>query len=334
MLAIDFSCLWQTIYSDSLFLFSMEIFLENDALVSAQTWQSIIHSWQVPETPVSVECLSKEIENVILKRVNQPCGLLFSGGVDSSVIALVLKKNNVDFTCYTVGFQDGGAKMPEDVVESKRAAEMLGLRHKVLMLDLDAMHELVRKTVQILGNNVTVVNVGVGAVEVAALEAGKQDGVTHFFGGLGSEEIFAGYERHALADNINEECIKGLLGMRERDLIREVAIAHALEVQVATPFLDETLAKLALRIPGERKINHEHTFAGRARGDIPDRRVFKKLILREAALALGLPRELAYRPKRAAQYGSRTNNALTMLAKKHGFKHKDDYLRSFSSIAG
>ncbi len=262
-------------------------------------------------------------------------GLLFSGGVDSTLIAFLLKRFGVPFTCITVGFQDGRSKEPEDITESRRIAKEIGFDHVVVLLDLERMHCLVKKIISILGPELTnIVNVGVGSVEVAAIEKGNALGIDHFFGGLGSEELFAGYDRHERALEsgglaaLHEECLAGLQGMYRRDLLREAAIAKALDVTVATPFLDEELTRFSLAIPTEYKINMMMTFTGRARGDIPDKRTVKKLILREAAELMGLPRDIAFRPKRAAQYGSRTNNALAALARANGFRHKDEYLRS------
>lgn len=263
-------------------------------------------------------------------------GLLFSGGVDSTLIAFLLKRLGVPFTCITVGFQDGESKEPEDVVESRRIAHVSGYDHVVVMLDLAQMHELVKRTVAILGPDLTnVVNAGVGAVEVAAIEKGKTLGISRFFGGLGSEELFAGYDRHEKAlekggfEALHKECLNGLKGMYQRDLRRDAVIAKKLSVTVATPFLDEELIKFSLTIPPEYKINTNEQFIGRTRGDVPDERTVKKLILREAAEAMGLPHDLAFRPKRAAQYGSRTNNALTTLRRLHGHPDKEAYLRSF-----
>jgi len=49
----------------------------------------------------------------------------------------------------------------------------------------------------------------------------KKDKCDIVLSGLGSEEIFAGYQRHKEALNINKECLHGLRMMYERDLYRD-----------------------------------------------------------------------------------------------------------------
>jgi asparagine synthetase B (glutamine-hydrolysing) len=154
-----------------------------------------------------------------------------------------------------------------------------------------------------------------------------------FLAGLGSEEIFAGYDRHEKAleqggnDALHNECLAGLKKMYQRDLRRDTLIPQALGVTAATPFLDTALVRFALSIPPELKINSEKTFTGKLQGDVDGEKRYKKLILRQTAEKMGLPRDIAFRPKRAAQYGSRTNNALTALRKRAGCRDKEEYLK-------
>ena len=127
---------------------------------------------------------------------------------------------------------------------------------------------------------------------------------------MGSEEIFAGYERHNQAENIQEECWQGLKLMWSRDLVRDFNLAKELNIKIKTPFLDKELIEYAMKLPAEWKIVREK----------------KKVILREVAEEfLG---EFAWRKKKAAQYGSCFDKAIAKLAKKNGFKLKKDWLDS------
>jgi len=325
----------------------LEPYLDADgALIPADAWRSFVDgSAQVPVVSGGnrgplIQELQEMLEAAVEKRATHAShariGVLFSGGIDSVLIAFLLQRLGRDFLCLTVGFQDDGAKAPEDVVESARIAKLLGFEQEIITFNMETIEELFRKTARILGKPlVDVVNIGVGAVAVAALEHGKHLGITHFFTGLGAEELFAGYDRHERAwktggnEGLHAECLRGLKeDLYARDLRRDTAIANRYGVTVSTPFLDERLMRFALALPPELKINETKTFAGRDRGDVPLKRPYKKFILREAAELLGLSPSIAWRPKRAAQYGSRTNNALTKLRKKAGSRDKDAYLAS------
>jgi len=51
-------------------------------------------------------------------------------------------------------------------------------------------------------------------------------------------------------------------------------------------------------------------------------------VARIVAEEMGLPKEVAWRKKQAAQYGSKFDRAILRLARKNGFKFKKDYLAS------
>lgn len=145
-----------------------------------------------------------------------------------------------------------------------------------------------------------------------ACELAKEDGCKVIFSGLGSEEIFAGYERHKLSANINQECLSGLRKMYERDLYRDDVVTMDNGLELRLPYLDINLVKYALKIPEKHKISEDAA----------------KIILREIALDRGLPKEFCFRKKTAAQYGSRMDYALDKLVRKSGFLSKSAYLRS------
>ncbi|HHE36482.1 MAG TPA: hypothetical protein ENL16_01555 [Candidatus Woesearchaeota archaeon] len=312
----------------SLFILSMktEFYIRGDKLISRQAWEKIIlgikksieeRGEDLSDKYKAREVLKQEIVRVVEQRLllveDEGLGLMFSGGVDSSLIAMIARKAGKDVVCYTVGFHEGASKEPEDVVWAVRTAKELGVRIKTRIFDLKEAEALIRRTVRILGAQLNnVVNVGVGAVELACIEMAKEDDVKYLFSGLGSEEVFAGYQRHMDAGNRQAECWRGLIGMYERDLLRDVRIATSGGISFLTPFLDKSLIAVAMRIPAELKI---------------DKRGLK-IILREAAEDLGLPVDVAWRKKRAAQYGSRLDKAISKLARKKGFMYKKDYLKS------
>jgi len=257
------------------------------------------------------QCINA-VEEKLIKAIkknlpNERFGILFSGGIDSTLIAMIAKKEKKDFICYTVGMENAS-----DVREAEEASMVLGFRLKVRIIHNWEAEKIIHKVIKII-NEPDVMKVGVGSVVYAGLEMAKMDGITKVITGLGSEEIFGGYERHEKGNDINEECWKGLKTMWQRDISRDEKIAELFGIKLITPFLDFDLIREAMKVPGRYKISMEH----------------RKLILREIAYGIGMPKEFAFRKKTAAQYGSSFDKALGKLAKKNGFKSKKDYLKRF-----
>lgn len=233
-------------------------------------------------------------------------GVLLSGGVDSSFLVLLLKKLGYRFPCFSVGIT--GSK---DLAAAKYAAAKLKLKLISKEFTVAAAGKIIKEAVEILKTD-NPVTIGIAATEVAALKLAAANKVMVLFSGLGSEEIFAGYQRHAAAKDVNEECWSGLKGMWSRDFVRDFAVAAEFKATALTPFLDKNVVVVTMRARPEWKISNGE----------------KKLILREIAAAAGLPKDIAFRPKMAAQYGSGFDRALEKLARAAGFRNKRDYLFS------
>jgi asparagine synthase (glutamine-hydrolysing) len=294
-----------------------ELWIQNNELIPKDNWVEVIDNLKSQEVIRNKEeaktILREKLIQAIKSRLpEEKFGVFFSGGVDSSFIAAIGKKEQANFTCYAVGFQDEETKEPEDIIEAQKVAQKLNLNLKYKIYNLEETEKIIKKTVQILKtvNKTDVVNIGVGAVILAATELGKEDNINYFLSGLGSEEIFAGYERHDQAEDIQEECWSGLKLMHSRDLIRDFTLAKELNIEIKTPFLDKNLIEYAMKLPADWKIIQEK----------------KKVILREVAEEF--LEEFAWRKKKAAQYGSCFDKAISKLAKKNGFKLKKDWIDS------
>ncbi|NQE44426.1 hypothetical protein C5S31_00205 [ANME-1 cluster archaeon GoMg2] len=166
-------------------------------------------------------------------------GVLFSGGLDSTLIAYLCKESGADFVCYTVAVETAGMKEAEDLWYAKRVATDLGLKLKLKIVRLEEVDEYL-KTVVPLVEDTDVVKVGVALPMYIACEAAKEDGISTVFSGLGAEEIFAGYARHKRVNmaDLNIECLSGLLRMYDRDLYRDEVVSNSQGISLRVPFLD------------------------------------------------------------------------------------------------
>ncbi|PIN73562.1 ATP-binding protein [Candidatus Woesearchaeota archaeon CG10_big_fil_rev_8_21_14_0_10_45_16] len=251
------------------------------------------------------------LEKAIQKRIpNKKFGLLFSGGIDSTFLAKHFKDKGYDFTCYTAVLES--ETVPSDLESAQKVAKELGLTLKIKKIKQEDVPAYLQKIVPLIEDS-NVVKVGVALTFYLACEMAKEDGCKVIFSGLGSEEIFAGYERHKRSANINQECVSGLLKMYERDLYRDDVLTMDNNLELRLPFLDKKLVDYCLKISEKHKIKEDVT----------------KYILRDIAEGKGLPHEFAFRKKTAAQYGSRFDNALGKLARQNSFSSKSSYLRTF-----
>lgn len=276
-------------------------------LISESRWIKKIIELEKSSSKSTKPQLKKAILHSIQKNIpGKRFGILFSGGVDSSLIAYICKKAKGDFICYCVGLKDS-----PDVLWAKEIAKKYGFRLKTRVFKPGEMEDLFKRTKKMLRHSDTL-SIGVGSVLVAGIEIAKKDKVSDIFTGLGSEEIFAGYHFHSEAKDVHKECWNRLKSMWKRDLLRDYAIAGAMKVTLLNPFLDENLIKIAMGIPAKRKIDKNN----------------KKIILREIAEDFGLAKKFAWRSKKAAQYGSWFDKCISKLARQNGFVFKQDYINS------
>jgi len=248
----------------------------------------------------AAEKLATLLIDAVDERVDDKVAIAFSGGIDSSLIAFICDKLNKDFTLYTVGFADS-----KDVLAAQTLADEMDWPIKVKIITIDDVEKIVKKVIEITGRR-DPVTVGVGCVTYSVLEMMEEE---ILLTGLGSEEIFAGYERHK-GDDINALCWEGMLNIYERDCKRDLALAGHFRKEVRLPFMDRDVIEFGMKIDPQLKI-------------YPD----KKQVLRDAAVGLGFKKEYAYRKKSAAQYGSKFDYALEKLAKKKNMGKKE-YLES------
>lgn len=269
----------------------------------------------LPEHTASYDEMKKNVslllDKAIEKRIpRQKFGLLFSGGIDSTILAFLLKKKGYAFTCYTAVL-DTEEVPPSDLIAAQEAAKILGLNLKVKKIKKEEILPYLQEAVPLIEDS-NVVKVGVALTFSIACTLAKEDGCKVVFSGLGSEEIFAGYERHKLSINVNQECLSGLRKLYERDLYRDDVITMDNGLELRLPFLDRSLVEYSLKIPQRFKLVEEHS----------------KFIIRDTALDVGIPREFAFRKKVAAQYGSRFDNALGRLARDNAVS-KSAFLKTF-----
>jgi len=233
-------------------------------------------------------------------------GIIFSGGIDSVIIAWLAKKMVREVTCYT-----GGVKDSSDVAFARHIAKKLDLKLRVNELSQDEVEQIIPEVIDVIEDT------NAGQVEVAvpvyaAIKLAHEDGIKVMFTGQGADELFGGYSWYTKVvekegyQKLREHMTEDLLLLYRETLEREDKITMAHSIEMREPFLDMSVIRVSMRI--DMKLNVKS-------GDD----IFGKHVHRRLAQKLGVPRNIAYRIKEAAQHGSGMHGVFDAIARKHGF---------------
>ena len=260
------------------------------------------------------ELLIDDLYSAVEKRVENisNIGLIFSGGVDSSILAVLLKqiaeKRNYekDSVPLNIKLYSVGVENSQDIKFSEDIARDLNLPLKTVIIDENTVKESIKPVLTAIEDD-NLMKLGVGMTIYLAANAMKEDNVKVALSGQGADELFGGYNRYLkhFEDNslfdayfdLDEEIYHDIANMYHVNLERDDAVSMANGVELRVPFLDNDIINLALDIPGKYKINDNED-------------VLRKHILRDAAKSIGVPDYISDRPKKAAQYGSGINKIL------------------------
>ncbi|MBN1299370.1 MAG: hypothetical protein JW997_06770 [Actinobacteria bacterium] len=243
--------------------------------------------------------IAEKIENLLLRAIEKripsespdiKIGSWLSGGLDSSIIAALLKHFSKNVYTFAVGFR--GSK---DLEAARVVAKYLGTEHTEYILDEDDLFKRVPYTVFTLESfDAPLVRSTLGNIIVSKMSAGTDI----VFSGEGGDEIFAGYN-YFLNFSSNRQIQSGLISainsLHNTALQRVDRSSNRYGVNVKLPMLDEELIDFVLSIPPKYKLDYENGLT--------------KCILRTLAEKY-LPQDIVYRPKDKFWEGSGINNTI------------------------
>lgn len=233
-----------------------------------------------------ISALARSIE------VNGNSALLYSGGLDSSIIAGISSSRG-RINLYTVGTEGS-----RDILEARKGASELGLElTEVIASDEDVLiscHRLNDIFAKRLGRRPTRLELSIYSPMVFALENVSEKVV---LSGQGADEEFGGYSRYLRMDRsvLAEALNKDLDDLLLNGIRRDASIASEFGKTLVTPFLSTAVVSMAREMPLELKIDGGTN----------------KVILRAVAAMLGLSAASAH--KKAMQYGSGFEKAIKRL---------------------
>ena len=233
-------------------------------------------------------------------------GIIFSGGIDSVIVAWLAKKMVPEVICYTAGIEGS-----TDIAFARNIAKKLKLKLRVNELTRSEVEQMIPEIINVIENT------NAGQVEVAvpvyaAIKLAHEDGIKVMFTGQGADELFGGYSWYTKVvekegyQKLREHMTEDLLLLYKETLEREDKIAMAHSIEMREPFLDMEIIRASMHM--NLKLNVKSA------DDI-----FGKHVHRRVAQKLGIPRNIAYRIKEAAQHGSGMHSVFDTIARNHGF---------------
>jgi asparagine synthase (glutamine-hydrolysing) len=217
---------------------------------------------------------------------NQSEGILLSGGLDTSALALIASKYTPP-KAFTVGFE--GAPAP-DVEYAALVAGELQLEHTVRYFGEDELYDAIREVVRIV-KSFDPMEIRNSVAIYVALKAIKERGMGTVMTGDGCDELFAGYG--FLLDLEGERMDLELRKLWAEMRFSSIPLAKALGLEAKLPYLDPDLKSFAMGLDSGYKIRGER---GRRWG---------KWIVRKAFEG-ALPERIVWREKTPIEDGSGT----------------------------
>jgi asparagine synthase (glutamine-hydrolysing) len=228
----------------------------------------------------------------------------FSGGVDSALVAAL-----VDAPCYVVGFPES-----HDVTAARSAARAMTVDLTVVELDHDALADAVPRVARAIGRT-DAMSVQIALPLAVVAERAAADGYGHLAVGQGADELFGGYAKVEQAPTDPRVDASTVVGARDEmlrtlpdQLDRDVRALAAAGVDPVAPLLSPRVVDAARALPADCLVS--------ARGE---RKYAFRLAARE-----WVPDSVAFREKKAVQYGSLVGRELDRLARQAGFKRRED----------
>lgn len=258
--------------------------------------------------------LTRAVQKRLVGLQEDRLGVIFSGGIDSVLIAKLLQREGKNLVCYCTGTEDSG-----DIVAARSVAEDLGLELKTAIIDEERVEALLPEVIR------NVEESGLLQVEVAipmylAAKMAAEDDIRVMYTGQAADEIWAGYPWYS--DVIAEH---GYLRLHERlwedlnylytdTLEREDKLTMAHSIELRAPYLDRDVIRTAMRVSPRLKIQGEADN-------------LRKRVHREAAVQLGVPPYLSYRVKDPAQSGSGIHGIVREIARRNAGRVDPELVR-------
>ena len=240
--------------------------------------------------------LLDEMQNAVKETVSdKKVGVAFSGGVDSTMLAKLVKDMGHDIHLLTIGFQDS-----HDINFAKEVNQILNFPHSISEIDPEKFKEVSQKINQtIKSDNLSWNENSIAFYYVA--ELAQKNGLKIVVTANGIDELFCGYNSYREAIEKGEDEVVKMMNDKlknEKEMMVAInAVTAEFDVTMIQPFLLPNFIEYAKKIPVSEKIHGQDDMQ-------------RKHPIRELAMDYGVPEVAAQKQKKALQYGSQIHKSL------------------------
>lgn len=280
---------------------------------------------QPPQKIIGIEKAASRLQHFLLKstmaRVSDmdDVAVAFSGGLDSTILAVLAKTCKVKVHLVTVGLEG----QPE-LWHAEKAAESSKLSFHLQTYTIADVENVLEKVLWLI-EEPDVMKLGVAIPLFWAAEVASHIGCRVLLAGQGADELFGGYHRYLIeyrsggVEAVQKAMFHDFVMSHETNFQRDNSVCAFHKVDLRLPYVDREVVRFALSLPVDLKFYSV---------DDP----LRKRVLRHVAKNLGIPKFIAERTKKAVQYATGVDKVLRELARRRSLTQRDYIKEVFGKI--
>jgi len=278
-----------------------------------------------PRQKLGIETAIRALHTLLMestrKQVSdlESVGVAFSGGVDSSIIAVLAKHVGINVQLISVGLEN-----QLDVMIIKQAAEALDLPIHIQTYNISELQEIFEKVLW-LTEEANPLNATIAVPFFWLAETSKKMGYPVLLAGQGADELFGGYQKYLTeyensgAERTEQKMFIDIKNAFSTNFQRDNQVCSYHSVELRLPFIDSAVIDFALRLPLRFKINSTED-------------KLRKQILRRVAHNIDIPNFIADKPKKAVQYTTGVTKTLHRIAKNNNLTLREYTQQKYYTI--